>query len=162
MSTSIGRSRAALYTLLTAAAGNSSNPLYNVQICFGPPDAYEEPELVAILGIRTNIERSVVLGPQPNVRDEQYDIEVAIKCHKPAGTSIEVETRCVEMYEAVRALITGNNRLGLTNLQLVWAFPTGEDSDGPVPVRKQVSDGREVGDGWAMRFDLRVQCKARA
>lgn len=162
MSTSIGRSRAALYALLQAAAADQANTLYNVQICFGPPDVYEEQELVSILGIRTSRELAVVLGPQPNVRDEQYDIEVAVKCHKPAGTAVEVETRCVAMYEAVRTIITGNTRLGLTNLQLVWAFPTGEDSDGPVPVRKQTADGREVGDGWVMRLDLRVQIKARA
>lgn len=162
MSTSIGRSRAALYSLLQDAAANSANTLYGVQITFGPPDVHEEQELVAILGIRSPSELARVLGPQPNVRNEEYDIEVAVKCHKPAGTALEVETRCIAMYEAVRAVITGNDRLGLTATQLVWAFPTGEESDGPVPVRKQNADGREVGDGWVMRLDLRVQCKARA
>jgi hypothetical protein len=166
MSSSIGPARAALYALLVAAAGTTGNPLNNgagsaVQVVFGPPDQYEENEVVGILGIRQPVEAAIVLGPQPNVRDEQYAIEVAIKTYDPAGTALSVEARWQEMYDAVRDVILANPRLSDT---VQWALPTGQESDGP---RRPLKDSPQPGEGafepgWVMRLDMHVNCKARS
>lgn len=162
MASTIGASRAALKTLLDTAAATVGNALFGVQICFGPPDVYEEQDLVAILGIRDSQELSQVLGNQRPVRRERYDIRVAVKCHKPEGSAADVETRCVAMYEALRTVVLTNDRLGLAATAMAWCLPVGQESDGPVPVRKSVSEGREVQDGWVMQMDMFIECVARA
>lgn len=158
MSSSIGPARAALYSLLAAAANTAGNPLRGVQIAFGPPDQFEQQEVVGIVGIRRPVETAIVLGPQPNVRDEQYNIEIAVESYDPAGTSQSVDARCCAMYEAVREVVLSDPTL--QGVLKFGAFPTGQESDGPQRPRR--ADGPGLEPGWVMRLDLLVECRARA
>lgn len=163
----IGAARAALFALLETAAGTVGNALYGVQVTFGPPDQYEAPEVVSILGIRNSNESSVVLGNQRPHRDERFAIEVAVKSYQASGTAETVDARVAGiggMYEAVRTVVLTHDRLGLAATAMGWCMPTGLDSDGPIRPPKQ--DPQDGGDrfepGWLMRLDLLVECVARA
>lgn len=158
MASSIGAAGLALATLLETATVDNTSPLYQIQVTFGPPDQYEEQEIVAIIGVTALTEISRVLGPQPNKRDEEYSLDVAIRCEKPAGTAKETWTRGWAMYQAVRAIILANQTLTGT---VFTAFPNPSETSGVVrPLAEDGTDRRLP--GWVIRIDMGIVCRYRA
>lgn len=177
MSSGIGPSGLALATLLETAAATAANPLYNVQIAFGPPDQSEKNEIIALLGVDSLDEVSKILGPQPNKRDETYGLLVAIRCEKPGDRDPKnTWTRGWTMYNAVREIVLKNQSLptggttttpggvpvitGGTATVSKYAFPVPRESTGVVrPLAEDGSEQRRP--GWAIRIDMAVICDNR-
>lgn len=157
MASSIGPASLYLADLIEVKTADAANTLYQVQFAFGPPDQYEENEVVALLGVTDLAEQSRVLGPQPNVRDENYSIDLAVKAYLPAGTSREAWDRGFDMYQAVReiVLLPANQKLNNT---VMWALPFPRDV---VLNRPDGEDGKRL-PGWVIRIDMGIACKARA
>lgn len=144
MGTSIGAARAYLHAALVAAA-----PLAGVQVVFGAPDAYEEQEVVAILGFGPVGDEPAAIGQRR--QEEQYRIEVAIKVHDPAAnTAAGVEARAMALYDAVRDVVKDNETLGDT---VTFCLPAGADAS-PGALSAQ-------GGGWVMFITAGVECVAR-
>lgn len=143
MASSISAARAALHDRLAASAG-----LVGVQVVFGVPDAYEEQEVVAMLGVGPTDEDPATLG-RPTT-DERFTIRVACKVHDPAAkTGAQVDARCFAIADVIREVVADNRTLGGV---VVMAGVSGQDSDGAVPAK---------GGGWVCFNTVSIACRAR-
>ena len=151
MPSSIGTATANLHTLLEAAAWTAPTP----QITFGPPDAYEEQQVVAVLNVEEPDESAAALGPLAK-REEQYVVVVRAKAHDPAATTgKEVFLRVLALREVVRATVVANPTLAtaVRECDVVGGGPTGGPGLGIVLPAE--------GGGFVAFSDARVLCKAR-
>jgi hypothetical protein len=162
MSSSIAPARAALYTLLVAAAGDPSSALADVQITFGYPDQLEQQEVVCLLGVIEPSESSASLRPRAP-REEKYKLELAVKVYNPAAssndtaitTTRDLDVRVWAIAEAVREIVNAN--LTLTDT-VRTAYVVLQKSDGPLA---PVDASTKRLPGFVMRVDLHVECEAR-
>lgn len=148
MASSIASARVALYDLLAAHTYPGLTP----QVAFGAPAAYEEQEVVALLGVRDPDEEFAALGAQR--RAESYVLEVGVKAHDPgAATAQVVDGRCFALADEVRAVVTANpNFAGAPPITVL-----------PAEVISQTSDGAQAaeGGGWVAFCVLQVRCQTR-
>ncbi len=151
MASSISAARAALFELLAA-----SDLLVGVQVTYGAPDAHEEPEVVALLGVRDPEEEPATLGA--GRKDETYQLEVGIKVHSRDGEAAEVDTRAYALADAVAEAVegSGNYTLGGT---VLWAYVAGPLGIGAQRVAS-VPPSSE-GAGWVCFLTVLVTCRAR-
>lgn len=144
MASSIAGARTALYDLLAAAPA-----LSGVQVHFGAPAAYEEQEVVALLGVQDPDEEFAAIGAQRKA--ESYVLEVGVKAYNPGAKAGQgVDTRCFALAEAVRAVVGAN--------------PTfAPDTVLPASVTSQTSDGAQPaeGGGWVCFNRILVRCQTR-
>lgn len=146
MASSISAARGALYSLLAAADYNPP-PDEPVQVTFGPPENFQEQEVVALLGLFNPDEQDAALGAQRH--EETYDLEVALKKHDPAGNPDAVDARGFAMADIVRGVVHSNRTLG------------GAVRD--ARVISQTTDGveRSEGGGWIIFVRILVRCRQR-
>ena len=149
MPSSISAARAALYAKLTAHASLGAGGL---QVVYGPPDAYEEQEVVTLLGTVDTDEEPVTLGP--GNKDETYDLLVGIKVHDPAGTAEEVDARGYAIADAVAGAVEADGDLTL-NDTVMWALAGGPRT----PNRLGVLPAK--GGGWVLFLEVPIRCRAR-
>ena len=144
MASSIASARLNLYTLLAAATWPAPKP----QVTFGAPDAYEDQQVVSLLGIEDPDEEFAALGAQR--RAESYVLAVGVKAHDPGGTAQTVDTRAFSYAETVRGVVGANP-----------TFPP--DAVLPAEVVSQTSDGAQSaeGGGWVCFIRLLIRCQAR-
>jgi len=140
MPSSIGPARQALFNLL--AAGTTG-----VQVTFGPPDSYEEQEVVALLGVFDPREEPAALGQRR--MEETYHLEVGIKVHDPAGNPADVDARGFALREDVRTVIESDLTLAGT---VRTALISSDTTDGVMPAE---------GAGFVIFFRLLVECRQR-
>lgn len=136
--------RANLYDLLDAAP-----VLSTVQRVFGEPSAYEEQQVVAVLGFGPVGDEPAAIGQRR--QEERYRIEVKIKAHDPAADDGQaVEDIAFDLYDAVWNVVHDNPTL---DDAVTFCFPGGGDS----------SEGAQAaeGGGWVMFVSLFVECTAR-
>lgn len=144
MATSISTARANLYTLLDAATWPGTKP----QVAFGAPTAYEEQEVVALLGVTDADEAFAAIGA--GRREETYELEVAVKVHDPAASTPQpVDARGFELADTVRGVVH-------SNYTLTGAVRGAE-------VRSLRTDGAVAaeGAGFVIFLRLGVACAAR-
>lgn len=146
MASTISAARSALFTLLEANTWPGAAP----QVTFGPPDAYEEPEVVALLGV-VNPEEDIAVFGGPRPRDERFILVVATKAHDPAGTAAAVDARGWVLADEVRRIVYANQTLTDT-LTSGWARIQSQTSEGALPVE---------GGGWLCIVRVAVLCQAR-
>jgi hypothetical protein len=144
MASSISAARAALYDMLSA-----SSLLNGVQVTYGAPDAHEEPEVVALLGVRDPDEEPAALGY--GRKEETYQLEVGVKVHKRDGSAAEVDVRAYALADAVADAIEGGGDYTL-NGSVDWAYVAG-----PLGVGAQAAEGG----GWLCFLVVLVTCRAR-
>lgn len=149
MPSSISAARAALYAKLQAHASLGAGGL---QVVYGPPDAYEEQEVISLLGTVDTDEEAITLGP--GNKDETYDILVGIKAHNPAGTAAEVDARGYAIADAVAGAVEADQNYTL-NGTVLWAFAGGPRT----PNRLGVLPAK--GGGWVLFLEVPIRCKAR-
>lgn len=144
MQSSISSARLALFDRLSVAGG-----LAGVQVTYGTPAAHEEPEVVALLGVRDPEEEPAALGA--GRKDETYQLEVGIKVHSRDGSAAAVDTRAYALADAVAEAVegTGDCTLGGT---VLWAYAAG-----PLGIGAQAAEGG----GWVCFLTVLVTCKAR-
>lgn len=147
MASSILAARSALKSLLAEA-------LPGVQVTFGPPYAYEDPEVVAILGTINVGEEPEQLGQRRT--SESFGIVVQIKVHQIDGTAETTATRSYELAETVRSTVHDNLTLGLGGAVLLWALTTGTTSLDEVDPQQPSDAG-----GWLSYLRVIVECEAR-
>jgi hypothetical protein len=148
MASSIASARLALHALLAAHTWPGNPP----QVTFGAPDAYEEQEVVALLGLRDADEEFAALGAHR--RAESYILEVGVKAHDPGAANAEaVDGRCFALADEVRAVVNANpNFAGASPITVL-----------PAEVISQTSDGAQAaeGGGWVAFCVLAVRCQTR-
>lgn len=148
MASSISGARVALYDLLVAATWPGDDP----QITFGEPAAYEQQEVVALMGVESPDEEPAVIGG-PKPRDENFVLVVACKAHDPAASTAQaVDARCWAFMDVVRSTVYANPDLNDSLSQPGWARIASQTSDGARPAQ---------GGGWVMFGECRVACRAR-
>jgi hypothetical protein len=148
MASTISAARLALHALLAAHTWPGNDP----QVTFGAPDAYEEQEVVALLGVQDPDEEFAALGAQR--RAESYVLEVGVKAHDPGAADAQaVDTRAFALAEAVRAVVGANTTFaGAPPITVL-----------PAEVISQTSDGAQAseGGGWVCFIRLLVRCQTR-
>jgi len=144
MGTSIPAARGVLFDRLYAARA-----LAGVQRAYGEPDAYEDPEVVALLGTRAPEEEPAAMGA--GRKDETYELEVGIKVHKRDGTAREVDVRAYELADVVVDEVEGTGDYTL-NQSVMWAFVTSVTGDRARPAE---------GGGWVIFLTVLITCRAR-
>jgi hypothetical protein len=144
MASSISAARAALYDMLSA-----SSLLNGVQVTYGAPDAHEDPEVVALLGVRDPDEEPAALGY--GRKEETYQLEVGVKSHKRDGSAAEVDTRAYELADAIADTVEGSGNYTL-NSTVDWAYVAGG-----IGVGAQSAEGG----GWVCFLTVLVTCRAR-
>ncbi len=144
MASSISAARAALFARLAAA-----DALAGVQVTYGAPADHEDPEVVALLGVRDPDEEAAAMGA--GRKDETYQLEVGVKVHDRGGEAADVDARAYALADAVAEAVegTGDYTLGGT---VMWAFVTST-----VGVGAQAAEGG----GWVCFLTVLVTCKAR-
>lgn len=147
MASTISAAHAALYALLAANTYPGAQP----QVTYGPPDAYEEPEVVAMLGVEAPAEDPAVIGGA-RPRDEVFVIVIGVKAHDPAGTAQTVFTRCMALADEVREVVYANQTLTGSLTAPGWARIESQTTD-----FAQQADGG----GWVAFARVRVLCRAR-
>lgn len=147
MASTISAARAALYALLAANTYPGAVP----QVTFGLPAAYEEPEVVALLGVEAPEEAPAVIGG-PKPREERFTLVVAVKAHDPAGTAGTVDARGWVLMDEVREVVYANQTLSGALTAPGWARIESQTSDGAQPAE---------GGGWVLFGQVRVACRAR-
>lgn len=148
MASSIAAARLALHALLVAHTWPGTKP----QVTFGAPDAYEEQEVVALLGVQDPDEEFAALGAQRKA--ESYLLEVGVKAHDPGAADAQtVDTRAFALAEAVRVVVNANPNFA-------GAVPT---TVLPAQVISQTSVGAQAaeGGGWICLIRLLVRCQTR-
>lgn len=145
MPTSIPGARANLFAALAAAPWPSPAP----QVTYGSPDAYEDQQVVAMLGFSPVDDDPAAIGQRR--QEEAYRIEVKIKVHDPAAaTGRSVEVRSMALYDVAWNVVIDNPDLGGA---VTFCHPSGaEASDGPLAAE---------GGGWVMFVSIFVACTAR-
>lgn len=148
MASSIAAARLALHTLLAAHTWPGATP----QVTFGAPDAYEEQEVVALLGVQDPDEEFAALGA--GRKAESYVLEVAVKAHDPGAANAQtVDTRCFALAEAVRVVINANpNFAGAVPTTVLPAQVVSQTSVGAQPAE---------GGGWVCFCRILVRCQTR-
>lgn len=146
MASTISAARAALFALLDANTYPGARP----QVNFGAPDAYEEAEVVAMLGVEAPDEEPAVIGG-PKPRNEEFTIVVGVKAHDPAGTAATVDARGWVLADEVREIVYANQTLTST-LSTGWARIASQTSEGAQPAE---------GGGWVCFVQVRVLCRSR-
>ncbi len=143
MGSSIGLARRNLHAALAARSG-----LADVQVTYGPPVAYEEHDVVSLVGLLGPSEDDAALGD--NERDESYRIQVLIKAHRPAGDALDVDARGFALAEEVRGTVAADRTLG----GAVWhaAVVSTTCDDGVQPAD---------GGGFVIFLEAHVLCRAR-
>lgn len=144
MPSSISAARLALFDRLSVAGG-----LAGVQITYGRPTDHEEPEVVALLGVRDPEEEPATLGA--GRKDETYQLEVGIKAHSRDGEAAEVDLRAYALADAVAEAVEGKGDYTLGGTVL-WAYAAG-----PTGVGAQAAEGG----GWVCFLTVLVTCRAR-
>lgn len=147
MASTVSAARAALHALLVAHSYPGAVP----QVTFGPPDAYEEPEVVALLGVESPDEEPAVLGG-PRPRDEFFVLIVGVKAHDPAGTATSVDARGWALADEVREVVYANQTLTSSLTAPGWARVESQTSDGAQPAE---------GGGWVCFVKVRIFCRSR-
>lgn len=148
MASTISAARAALHALLVANTYPGTKP----QVTFGPPDAYEDHEVVALLGVEAPDEEPAVIGG-PKPREERFVIVVGIKAHDPAGTAGTVDARGWVLMDEVREVVYANQTLSGALSAPGWARVASQTSEhGAQPAE---------GGGWVFFGKVRVACRAR-
>jgi hypothetical protein len=144
----MGASVGAAFTNLVAAL-QAEATLNGVQVLFGPPEAYEEQEVVAVLGLGQDNEDTAGL----DLASEDYVINVRVKVDKPdASDAGEVSTRAWALVDGIRAAIEADELLGGAVMK---AKVTGAASAGPLPALDEPNGNQQ---GWAQYVDVRVTC----
>lgn len=148
MASSIASARLALHALLAAHTWPGVQP----QVTFGAPDAYEEQEVVALLGVQDPDEEFAALGAQRKA--ETYDLEVGVKAHDPGAVNAQtVDTRAFALAEAVRVVVNANPTFaGAPPITVL-----------PAQVISQTSVGAQAaeGGGWVCFIRLLIRCQTR-
>lgn len=148
MASSIASARLALHALLAAHTWPGTQP----QVTFGAPDAYEEQEVVALLGIQDPDEEFAALGA--NRKAETYDLEVGVKAHDPGAANAQaVDTRGFALAEAVRVVVNANPTFaGAPPITVL-----------PAQVISQTSVGAQAaeGGGFVIFLRLLIRCQTR-
>lgn len=148
MASSISAARASLFSLLSARAWPAPAP----QVTFGAPAAYEDQEVVALLGIEASDEENAVMGGA-RPRDEEFTIVVAVKVHDPAAdTAAAVDARGWVLADGVRDTVYTNLTLGSALTPSGWARVASQTSAGAQSAE---------GGGWVIFIEVRVLCRAR-
>lgn len=148
MASTISAARAALHALLAANTYPGAVP----QVTFGRPDVYEEPEVIALLGVEAPDEEPAVIGG-PKPREERFTIVVAVKAHDPAGTAATVDARGWALMDEVREVVYANQTLSGALSAPGWARIGSQTSEeGAQPAE---------GGGWVLFGKVRVACRAR-
>lgn len=152
MSSTISAARQGLHAALVAAAApGTGTAIEGVQVTFGPPAAYEEQRVVALLGVEAPSEepRSLGGGNQAMQRDEVYTLVVGVKAHDPAGSAESVDADAWAMADAVWDAVNADLTLGGV---LLFALVEARVGDGPEPAQSG---------GWAEIIEVRVRCTGR-
>ena len=142
MATTVPRAYAALYQALQDGV--------DCQVSFGPPELYEQHEVVSLAGVRGS-EDDVAIGAKR--RDENFWITVRIKAwslDQSAGGAKWVSDRGWELYDQVRAAVHDDRTLGGTVRVAGVTNPTSENG---------VTGAFEG--GWVIFIDCEVDCRAR-
>lgn len=147
MASTITATRTNLHAALTAAFSGAGQP----QVAFGAPDAYEEQEVVAMLGVETSDEDDAVLGGA-RPRDESFTIVVAVKVHGPEDDAATVDARGWEIADEVRSLVYEDRTIGGALDPTGWARVASQTSEGAQAVENA---------GWVIYIEVRVLCRAR-
>lgn len=147
MASTVTAATAALYARLVAAAG-----LAGVDVVFGPPDAYEAQEVVSLLGVFDPQEQHAALGI--NVRDERYDIEVAVKVHGPVSTAQETFNRSRVLVDAVVNSVNDTTTGRTLNGTVTDAEVRSTTTSGAFKIN--AADGG----GWVIYWTVMVACHA--
>ena len=147
MASTIAAARAALHALLAAAAWPAPTP----QVTFGAPDAYEDQQVVSLLGVQDPSEEFAALGAQR--RAESYLLEVGVKAHDPGATAQVVDARAFAYADTVRGVVSANPTFAGAPPATVL----------PAEVISQTSDGAQAaeGGGWVCFIRLLVRCQTR-
>lgn len=150
MASTISAARSALYNLLAAASAAVGGPLTGVQISWGDPSAYEEQEVVALLGVSSPDEVPASLGNLS--RDERYGIELRIKVYGPDDDAATVDGRAFFLADAVRSLV--NSQPPTLSGTVTFAQVASQRCDFGT---QSVVDAS----GWICFIDMTVACTAR-
>ena len=147
MASTIAAARVSLYDLLAAATWPAPTP----QVTFGAPDAYEDQQVVSLLGVQDPGEEFAALGAQR--RAESYLLEVGVKAHDPGATAQTVDTRAFAYADTVRGVVADNPTFAGPPPATVL----------PAEVISQTSDGAQAaeGGGWVCFIRLLVRCQTR-
>jgi len=147
MASSISNARSSLYTLL-AAHSFPGNP---VQVTFGAPSAYEDQEVVALMGVEAGDEDDAVIGGA-RPRDEEFTIVIGVKVHGPTDDAATVDVRGWLLADEVREVVYANRSLGAALTPSGWARVSSQTSVGAQSAE---------GGGWVIFLEVRVLCRAR-
>lgn len=143
MNSSISAARVGLFAKLVAGFEDDTA----VQVEFGPPGAYEEQEVVALLGVVDPDEEPAAIGQRH--KEEVYSLEVGVKAHDPAGTAQSVDLRGFTIADGVRGVVADNITLsGAVRTALV----TSQTTDGAVQAE---------GGGWVIFIRILIECHQR-
>lgn len=149
MPSSISAARASVFAKLSAHATLGAA---GVQVIYGVPDAYEEQEVVALLGTVDTDEEAATVGP--GNKDETYDIIVGVKVHKPAGTAAETDVRGYALADAVADAVEGLSDYTLDG-SVMWALAGGPRTPDRLGTRPA------QGGGFVLFLEVPIRCKAR-
>lgn len=150
MGSSISTAQGVVFARLTASSGlAAASPRPAVQVTYGPPDAHEDQEVVALFGVRNPEEEPVSLGA--GGKDETYQLEVKVKAHDPAGTAQEVNDRGWAIADVVVDEIEGSGDYTLDDT-VMWALCEPTTTEGVRPAQ---------GGGWVIFLTVLITCRAR-
>ncbi len=150
MSSSISAARQALFARLDAA-----DTLGSAQITFGPPAEYEEQEVVALLGVQDPREEPAAIGQL--MKEEEYDLEVGVKVHDPAGDAADVDARGFALADAVCALLEPADRNLTLDGTVRTALVASMTTNGAMPA--EGPDGTAA--GWVIFLRILIRCAQR-
>lgn len=122
--------------------------LIGVQFSYGPPDAYEANEVVALMGVHEPDEEWAALGAERKA--ETFVLQVGVKVYDPAESSARtVDVRALELVDEVRDVVHTNLTLGSA---VMFCQARQTRSEGALPA----ADG-----GWGIMLFVDVACTAR-
>lgn len=148
MASTISDARTNLHAALLARFNAAGDP----QVAFGAPAAYEEQEVVALLGVEASDEDDAVLGGA-RPREESFVLVVGIKVHGPDDDATTVDARGWEIADGVRDEVYDDRSLGGALNPTGWARVASQTSEGAQKV--------EDAPGWVIYIEVRVLCRAR-
>lgn len=152
MASTISAARANLFAALTARPFAAPTPESTPQVTFGAPAAYEEQQVIALLGVEAGSEDDEVLGG-PKPREEEYTLVVGVKVYDPAAeTANAVDERGWSLADEVRDEVYADRSLGGALGGAGWARVSSQTSPGALAAE---------GGGWVIFIEVRVLCRAR-
>lgn len=152
MASTISSSRQALYSMLAAHTFPGDAP----QLAFGAPGAYEEQEVVLLMGVEAPDEDDALFGG-PKPRDEIFTLVVGVKVHDPAGEAVDVDARGFALADEVRDVVYGDSTLGGSLSPAGWARIESQTTEGALPATDEGGNAL----GWVIVIEVRVRCRAR-